>query len=436
MKKCLTTVCITIIYFVPSAFSQTVSLHFNKTSQQQLYAASVLETALIKKGYKTKDASAFYNVDLAINAKQLGAESFSIKRAKQTITITGGADRGLIYGCLSLAEDIRNGIALKDCRTKNEKPLLPFRAIKYDLPWDTYRHSYALELHDQTCRDTAYWKAFLDMMEENRFNTLTLWNLHPYTFLIKPKNFPESLPWSDKEMKEWQTLFHSIMRMAEERAIETYIIPFNIFVTPEFAKAHNVAMDNLTHDYFVNGDTSEIIKRYTRECVTQMLEEYPGLTGIGLTLGEGMGGMTPQQREDWMTATIIEGMRLAKRKSKLLHRIPFSSTTGSAGPTSIETEKLTREALEKEAAMGFTEGPIWADLKFNWSHAHSTTKLIKVHGGKLYDTYFKPEPSVYKIVWTARNEDFFCLRWGCAFVCTQSYFTKHAVLFGRVYHRF
>jgi glycosyl hydrolase family 20 len=422
--KNLTIVSIIIICLIPSAFSQTVSLRFNQTSQQQLYAASVLETALIKKGYKIKNAvspvrgdlegaeRARAQVDLAINAGRLGAESFSIKRAKQTITITGGDERGLIYGCLSLAEDIRNGILLKDCRTKNDKPLLPFRAIKYDLPWDTYRHSYALELHDQTCRDTTYWKAFLDMMAENRFNTLTLWNLHPYTFLIKPKNFPEASPWNDKEMKEWQTLFHSIIRMATERAIETYIIPFNIFVTPEFTKAHNVAMDNLAHDYFVNADTSEIIKRYTRECVTQMLEEYPGLTGMGLTLGEGMGGMTPQQREDWITATIIEGMRLAKRKSKLIHRIPFSSTTGSAGPTSIETERLTRSAIEIEAAMGFTEGPIWADLKFNWSHAHSTTKLIKVHGGKLYDTYFKPEPTLYKIVWTARNEDFFCLRWG------------------------
>ena len=62
--------------------------------------------------------------------------------------------------------------------------------------------------------------------------------------------------------------------------------------------------------------------------------------------------------------------------------------------------------------MGFTEGPIWADLKFNWSHAHSTPKLMKVHGGKLYDGYFKPDPTDYKVVWTARNEDFFCLRWG------------------------
>jgi hypothetical protein len=38
--------------------------------------------------------------------------------------------------------------------------------------------------------------------------------------------------------------------------------------------------------------------------------------------------------------------------------------------------------------------------------------LIKVHGGKLYDTYFKPPPVNYRIIWTARNEDFFCLRWG------------------------
>ncbi len=133
---------------------------------------------------------------------------------------------------------------------------------------------------------------------------------------------------------------------------------------------------------------------------------------MGLTLGEGMGGMTPQQREDWMKETIIEGMRLANRKSKLIHRIPFSSTTGSLGPTSIETEKLTREGIEKEAAMDFIEQPVWADLKFNWSHAHSTPKLIKVHGGKLFGAYFNPVPMDYKVIWTARNEDFFCLRWG------------------------
>jgi hypothetical protein len=400
MKKSACCFAIVLVTCVQTIFCQPVNIHFDKTSPRQLYAASVLEKLL----------PGSYQVNLAIGPAS--PESFTIRSSGKIFIITGGDERGLIYGCLSLAEDIRNGVSLINYRSKTEKPFLPFRAIKYDLPWDSYRHSYALELHDQTCRDTGYWRSFLDMMAENRFNALSLWNLHPYTFLIKPENFPEASPWNEKEMKDWQQLFHSITRMAAERAIDVYIVPFNIFVTPEFAKAHNVAMDNLDHDYFVRGDTSAIIKQYTKECVTQMLEEYPHITGMGLTLGEGMAGMTPQQREDWMKETIIEGMRLAKRKSKLIHRIPFSSTTGSLGITTIETEKLTRAGIEKEAAMGFTEGPIWADLKFNWSHAHSTTKLMKVHGGKLYDSYFKPDPTAYKIVWTARNEDFFCLRWG------------------------
>ncbi|HEY6504974.1 MAG TPA: glycoside hydrolase family 20 zincin-like fold domain-containing protein, partial [Chitinophagaceae bacterium] len=427
MKKLLACFTIISLGYIQVCFSQSVSIHCDKTSPQQVYAAAAIEKALVKKGYSVNGSATTYTINLAVDTKQLSQESFTIAVAGKTITITGSDERGLIYGSLSLAEDIRNGTALKNCKPKNEKPFLPFRAIKYDLPWDTYRHSYALELHSPTCRDTSYWRSFLDMMAENRFNSLTLWNLHPYTFLIKPKNFPEASPWNDAAMKEWQTLFHSITRMAQERAVDVYIVPFNIFVTPEFAKAHNVAMDNLGHDYFVRGDTSEIIKRYTRECVTQMLNEYPGITGMGLTLGEGMAGMTPQQREDWMKESIIEGMRLANRKSKLIHRIPFSSTTGSLGITSIETEKLTRTGIEKEAAMGFTEGPIWADLKFNWSHAHSTIKLVKVHGGKLYDTYFKPEPTDYKIVWTARNEDFFCLRWGVpSFISSHIVFNKRS----------
>jgi len=414
MKEVCCVLAFHFVLFSNISFSQNVLYRYKENSPQERYAVSVIAKAMqgMKEKSNSKSTSESFYINLITDSTILLPEAFSITPTGKTITITGGDERGLIYGCLSLAEDIRTGIALKDCKARSEKPFLPFRAIKYDLPWDTYRHSYALELHDQTCRDTSYWKAFLDMMAENRFNSLTLWNLHPYTFLIKPKNFPEASPWNDNEMKEWQALFHAIVRMAKERAIDTYIVPFNIFVTPEFARAHNVAMDNLNHDYFVRGDTSAIIKQYTKECVMQMLNEYPDLTGIGLTLGEGMAGMTPQQREDWMTETIIEGMRLANRKSKLIHRIPFSSTTGSLGITSIETEKLTRKTIEEEAAMGFLDGPIWADLKFNWSHAHSTTKLIKVHGGKLYDTYFKPYPSTYKIVWTARNEDFFCLRWG------------------------
>jgi hypothetical protein len=73
-------------------------------------------------------------------------------------------------------------------------------------------------------------------------------------------------------------------------------------------------------------------------------------------------------------------------------------------------EQVTRAAIERLGSR--FSGPIWVEMKFNWSHAHSTPRLVKVHGGRLGDTYFSPPPANYKVAWMARNEDFFALRWG------------------------
>lgn len=383
-------------------FSQSVNILYSNDLPQTVYAAEMLEKSLLERGYLLKEEQADYMISLAVDVQNLGSEAYSIILEGENITVTGGDERGLIYGSLSIVEDLRNGIALNKTKARSESPNLPFRAIKFNLPWDAYREGYAMDLHTETCRDVRFWREFLDMMAENRFNALTLWNLHPFTFMIKPKNFPEASPFTDKEMKEWKDLYSNIFRMARKRGIDTYIVNWNIFVSPEFSKAHNVAMDNLKNRiHYGKGDTSEIIKRYTQESVTQVLEEYPDLSGIGFTHGEAMRGMTPQQSQDWFKETIIEGMRLADRKSKLIHRVPLLAN--------VEAEQITREAMEE---LNFLDGPIWAEIKFNWSHAHSSPKLVKAHGGKLSNTYFKPEPKNYKIAWMARNEDFFCLRWG------------------------
>ena len=413
MKRIIACSILIVAGVLNTALSQNIQIVSVPGTPQTAYATSMLNKALLKQGATISKGPADVVINLIIDSINLPKEAFSIVHTGKNISITGGNGTGVIYGSLSIAEDLRNGIKLQNIKASTEKPHVPFRAIKFDLPWDTYRRSTALDLHVETCKDINYWEAFLDMMVENRFNTLTLWNLHPYTYMIKAKNFPEASPFTDEELKEWQTLFHGIFALAKQRGIDTYIFPFNIFVSPSFAKAHNVAMDNPVHDFFFGkADTSEIVKRYTRESVTQLLQEYPELSGMGLTHGEYMGGMTPKQREDWMNEVMIAGMRQANRKVKLVHRIPLSANTGSGGSTSMETERLTRAVIEAEGNLDFIEKPIWADLKFNWSHAHSSPKLVKVHGGKMYDALFNPLPENYKITWTARNEDFFCLRWG------------------------
>lgn len=395
-----------------TAWAQSVFVLYEKDMPQIEYAARKLTDALIERHYDITDAHTDYDflISLTVHPDQLGDEAYSIIPEGKKITISGGDRRGLIYGTLALVELLRNGVFLDNVKREEGKPDLEFRGIKFNLPWHTYRPSSALDQHFETVRDLKYWEAFLDMMVANRFNVISLWNLDPYTFMIKPNNFPEACPWSEKELEEWQHLYREIFRMAKERALDTYIVHWNIFVSKDFSEVHNVAKENFYPHYYVHGDTSEIVRRYLRECVKQVLEEYPDLDGIGVSHGEGMAGMTPLQRQKWVDEVLIAGMLGADRPVKLIHRVPFSSGTSSEPGVSMNVEQVTRAAMENIGDR--FDGPIWVEIKFNWSHGHSTPKLEKVHGGKLGDTYFAPKPKNYKIIWQIRNEDFFALRWG------------------------
>lgn len=392
--------------------AERVYLLFDADSPQAAYAAGKLGDTLEAQGHELLRERQDYQrlVSLALNPHRLPAEAFSIEPEGKVITVYGGDDRGLIYGSLALAQSLAQGTPLEQIQPREERPHLEFRGIKFNLPWEPYRPSSALEQHRDTVRDLDFWEAYLDMMAANRFNAISLWNLHPYTFMIQPKNFPEASPWTDEEFAEWQALYRGIFRLAKERGLDTYLVHWSIFVSEAFAQAHGVAERNFYPHYYVEGDTSEITRRYLRESVTQVLEEYPNLDGIGISHGEGMAGMTPLERQRWMDDVLIAGMLEADRPVKLIHRVPFSSGTSSDPGVSGDVEQVTRVAMENLGDQ--FDGPIWVEMKFNWSHAHSTPKLVKVHGGKLGDTYFDPPPSNYKVTWMARNEDFFALRWG------------------------
>jgi len=398
---------------LPTAHATSVAI-VAENSPQAAYATRKLGDALLERGYTLahQAAGADASITLTVDAKHVSAEGFRIEAQGRAIRISGGDNRGLIYGALALREQLRSGTPLENVTLTRQKPHLEFRGIKFNTPWDTYRPSSALDQHYDTVRDLKYWEAFLDMMVENRFNAISLWTMHPFTYMVRPKNFPEASKWTDAEFADWQHLYREIFRMAKERGLDTYVVFWSIFVSEEFEKAHNPASQNFYPHYYVNGDTSEITKRYLRESVTQMLEEYPDLDGIGLSHGEGMGGMTPLERQQFVDEVYIAGALNAKRVQpvKLIHRVPFSSGLSSGPGVSTSVEQITRAAMEKLDHK--FAAPIWVEMKFNWSHGHSTPQLVKVHGGALGDTYFKPLPTNYKIVWQVRNEDFFALRWG------------------------
>ncbi len=340
-----------------------------------------------------------------------GPDGFRLARRNGRLLIAGGDERGAMYGVLDVAEQIRLGTPWNRIQDRTVKAAFGFRAIKFNLPWAAYRTSPVLEQHDATCRDLKFWEAFLDMMAANRFNVLTLWSLHPFHYMVRPKSFPEASPFTEAELAGWRTLWRGIFALAKERGIETYLLNWNIFVSPEFARAHNVARWSETWRHIGPvAETSEIVVRYTREVVTQVLDEYPDLTGLGITLGEQMGGMTPDQRRDWLDRTFFAGIANAKRPVKFIYRAPLSADLKSGGTTSEDNDRRTRAQIER--LTGNITLPVYVEFKHNWSHAHSSPDLFMVHGGKLSDAYWNPPPVRHQVVWTMRNEDMFILRWG------------------------
>ena len=334
----------------------------------------------------------------------LGSEAFALRRTSSeegwVVWAFGGDDTGLVYAGLDVARQVRRQ-GLSTFTEKTEAPAFPFRALKFNLPWSTYREHETLSLHYDTCRDLAFWERFLDMMAENRFNRLTLWAIHPWTYMVRPRNFPEASGLSDHELREWQSFWHSLFGMARERGIQTFMVNWNIFTSPEFSKAHGVAeySQHLDRGYNGDGDYSELVQRYNREVVAQVLEEYPELTGIGVSQNERMKGVPEEVWQQWIVDTYFTVVEQADREVELMVR-------GHTHPAPA----LTRAAVEQNAHR--LPDPVWLPLKFNWSHGHASPRLAYIHGGSSSDEWWNPAPKNYKVVFTIRNEDFFVLRWG------------------------
>lgn len=383
-----------------------VSIAIDKSSPMEVFGASKIVAALQKLkvtsvvGDKTQ-ATGKEQIQLkmvnATNNPEIKKEGYRISKMGKSCIVTAIDQSGAMYGLLDIAEKIEMLKGIDKIAEKTVNPRFEFRAVKYNLPWHSYRENESLQANSELSKDLNMWASFLNMMAENRLNALTLWGLHPFPYMIKAKNFPKATPFTDTEMAEWKTFWTALFRMAKERGIDTYIINWNIIVSKSFIENYGEGNSGLWAD----GKTSPQIEQYTRESVTQVINEYPDLTGLGVTLGEAMQKWNGEQMTDWIDKTIFDGIRAADRKIKFIYRAALS---GNHQP---------HRDLIDSSGIDTPENPIMVELKFNWSHAHSTTTLIKAHGGGTGSQYWEnPAPTHHKMAWMIRNEDFFRLRWG------------------------
>lgn len=384
-----------------------VTIAIDTTLPPVLFGTEKMKSSLRRLGMKPvvvdhelADGTENVRVDIVQEGEnlQISKEGFRLENSSGKIVISAIDGTGAMYGLMELSEQIHLQKGLSEVASDLQNPRFPFRAIKFNLPWSSYRRFSALQVNESLCKDLEMWEAFLDMMAENRFNVLTLWNLHPFPYLIRAKNFLKATPFSDQELAEWKHFWSTLFEMAKNRGIDTYLVNWNVFVSEEFKKHYDPAGVSDMEKFLGDIKDTETIRRYTRECITQVINEYPNLTGLGVTLGERMENLDSEQQTDWVEDVFFRGIKEANRPVKFIYRAALK------GDHAVHRVTIDNSGLPE---------PIWVELKFNWSHGHSTPTLVKGHGGGTGEEYWtNPPPRKHKMCWMIRNEDFFRLRWG------------------------
>ena len=386
---------VAFLLLTPQLVSAQVALIYPKTVRGIELSMTKVRDALNQNNYhliENQKTPNDYVVKVIVGKdNNIKPEGYAIRKAGKQFTIHAVDASGARYGVLAFAEQLSIKKDLNKIPAQSVNPTFAVRTIKFNLPWEPYRESRSMEYHLSTCRDLKFWESYLNMMFENRFNVLALYNMHPFPYMVKLDDYPEACPFSDKEMEDWKSFWKNLFRMAKDRGIDVFIVNWNIVVPKAFAEKHNVPELN---------DTSRVTANYTRESVLSVINEYEELGGIGVTLADWMNNMTAKQREDWIAATFVKAIHQAKHKTKFMHRAVLSGSPA-------EMRRVIDEAKLPD--------PVLVEVKFNWSHGHSTPHLALTHDnttGTIDKGFWSPDPKNYKIQWMVRNEDFWVLRWG------------------------
>ncbi|MDR6944015.1 alpha-d-galacturonidase [Mucilaginibacter pocheonensis] len=269
-----------------------------KAAVGQSIVIGLLQDALIK--------TAFLKQHTAIG-KTPGKEGFIINGINKSVIVAGADNSGALYGCLELAERIRNNkglpskLAITDepemvlrgaCVGVQKPALLPGRGV-YEYPYTPQNFPWFY--------DKALWLRYLDSLAENRMNSLYLWNGHPFASLVKVKEYPYAVEVDDATFKRNEDIYHFLASEADKRGIWLIQGFYNIIVSKPFAEKNNLK----TQDR--NRHIVPIIADYTRKSIAAFVQKYPNV-GLLITLGEAMEGVG-QDDTEWFTKTIIPGVQ-------------------------------------------------------------------------------------------------------------------------------
>ena len=352
-----------------TAMAQRVSIQTGKkASAREQYAAEYLQKKLTEMGYTVSPKKADCKITLS-NANSGTAEGYTIARDKKGITVTGNDATGVIYGCVELADRIHQAGGL-DIQPVTEAPQMVMRGTCIGLQKTVYLPGHGVYEYPYTPEnfpwfyDKAEWVKYLDMMVENKYNSLYLWNGHPFASLVKLKDYPFALEVDEETFKKNEEIFSFLTHEADKRGIWVIQMFYNIILSKPFADHYGLK----TQDR--HRPITPLISDYTRKSIAAFIENYPNV-GLLVCLGEAMA--TIEDDVKWMKETIIPGIRDGLKTSGRTDIPPVVLRSHDTDGPLVLKESLplypniyTMSKYTGESLTTYTPGGPWGETHRSW----------------------------------------------------------------------
>ncbi|WBL24690.1 alpha-d-galacturonidase [Zunongwangia sp. HGR-M22] len=233
-------------------------------------------------------------------------EAFRISSEGNKIYVIGNDESGALYGALELADRIKSEEKLPKNLDFGDQPEMVLRGTaigmqKMNILPDRHVYEYPYTPKNfPWFYDKELWIKYLDMLVENRYNSLYLWNGHPFASLVKLEDYPYALEVDEETFRKNEEIFEFLTTEADKRGIWVIQMFYNIIVSKPFAEHHNIPTQDRGREI------TPLLEDYTRKSIAAFIEKYPNV-GLLVALGEAMSGI--ENDISWFTNTIIPGVK-------------------------------------------------------------------------------------------------------------------------------
>lgn len=372
------------LLFVSCTKEKVTLIPSSNLSERGLFGVMKLKEALVGANYNVivngnanPSENERYIMISQNDIDSLSKEGYTIKSSDNVLEIIGNDASGSLYGCMEVMKRIKDNHKIPEDLDIIDEPEMVLRGTCLGVQKPYYLEGRTVYEYPYTPEefpwfyDKELWIEYLDMLVENKMNSVYLWNGHPFASLVKLEDYPFAVEVDDETFKKNEEIFAFLTEEADKRGIWVIQMFYNVLVSKPFAEHYNIKTQDRSRPII------PYIADYTRKSVAAFIEKYPNV-GLLVCLGEAMD--TYEDDVEWFTETIIPGVRDGLEKLGIKEEPPIVVRAHDTHPQMVMDAALPLYSNLYTMHKYNGESLTTYEPRGSWSKAHTDlSSLGSVH---------------------------------------------------------